>query len=62
MSIFGKLLKTTIDVVSLPVSVVIDVVTMGGAVTDKDGNTYTGDKVRDLINDVSEIKDECDKL
>lgn len=62
MSILGKILKTGIDAASLPFSIATDIVTMGGAITDKDGNTYTGDKIRELINDVDEIKDECNKL
>jgi 3-keto-L-gulonate-6-phosphate decarboxylase len=58
MSIFGKILKTAIDVVTLPVSVVADVVTLGGAIIER-GTTFTGDHGRALIEDV---KEECDKI
>ncbi len=61
MSIFGKLLKTVVDVATTPIAVVADVVTMGGAVNDK-RTTYTGDKLRQLGDDVSEIREELDDL
>lgn len=61
MSIFGKLLKTTLDVVTAPVAVLKDVATLGGAVEGK-STTYTGDKFRQLGKDVEEIRDELDDL
>ena len=35
MGLFGKLVATTINVATLPVAVVKDVVTLGGIATDK---------------------------
>lgn len=62
MSIFGKLLKTAFDVVTVPVDIVKDVATLGGAVNEKRGGTYTGDKLRRLGQDAEEVRDEIDKL
>ena len=61
MSIFGRLLKTAMDVATTPVAVVKDIVTMGGAVTGE-RETYTGKKVRQLGDDMDEIRDELDDL
>ncbi len=61
MSIFGKLLKTALDVATTPVALVKDIVTMGGAVTGEQ-ETYTGKKVRQLGDDVAEIREELDDL
>jgi hypothetical protein len=54
MSLFGKLLKTALDVATVPIAIVKDVATMGGAVNDH-GTTYTGDKLRQLQSDRDEI-------
>jgi hypothetical protein len=62
MSIVGKLLKTAFDVVTVPVDVIKDVATLGGAVNDKRGGTYTGDKLRRLGQDSEEIRNELDSL
>lgn len=61
MSIFGKLLKTTFDIATSPVAVVKDIVTLGGACTDR-RQTYTGEKLEQLSDDVSEIREELDDL
>jgi hypothetical protein len=61
MSIIGKLLKTTIDIVTLPVDVVKDVATIGGALTDEDV-PYTAQKFQKLSNDIKEVSNEADKL
>lgn len=61
MSIFGKLLKTTLDVVTSPVAVVKDIATMGGALTDQ-RKPYTAQKLDQLGDDIEEIRDELDDL
>lgn len=61
MGLFGKLLKTTIDIASLPVDVVKDTVTMGGALNDED-EPYTIQKLKRLGGDGEEIRDEADRL
>ena len=60
MSILGKLLKTTIDVATLPVSVAGDVLT----VFDKlDGEpTYTGRHLKAVGKDLGKIYEEAEKL
>jgi len=60
MGLFGKLLKTTIDIATTPFDIISDVATMGGAVNDTESKIAT--KVRKLKKDVKEMKDEVDKL
>lgn len=62
MSIFGSVLKTVFDVATLPVEVVKDYVTMGGVINDKRGGTYTGDKLRQLADDVKDVRDDLGEL
>jgi len=61
MGLFRKLLKTTIHVVTLPVDIVKDVATMGGALTDED-KPYTAQKFQRLGDDLEEVSDEVDDL
>jgi hypothetical protein len=61
MSIFGKLLKTTLDVATSPIAVVKDIATLGGAITDQ-SKPYTAQKIDQLGDDVEEIRDELDDL
>lgn len=61
MSIFGKILKTGLDVVTTPIDVVKDVATLGGTLTGEP-QTYTGKKLERLGDDLEEIRDEADKL
>ena len=52
MGLFGKLVRTAVNVATLPVAVVKDVVTLGGIATDNHGS-YTAEKLQ-------EIKDESE--
>jgi hypothetical protein len=61
MGLFGKLLKTTLDVITLPVDIVKDVATMGGVLTDKN-KPYTAQKFERLGDDLEEVRDEIDNL
>ena len=61
MGLFGKLLKTTLDVATSPVAVIKDIATMGGALTDQ-RKPYTAQKFDQLGDDVEEIRDELDDL
>jgi hypothetical protein len=45
MGFFSKILKGTIDVVTLPVAIVKDVATLGGALTDQ-YEPYTAKKLK----------------
>lgn len=47
MSIFGKLVRTAVNVVALPVEVVRDVVTLGGIATEQD-KPYTVQRLEQL--------------
>ena len=51
MNLFGKLVATAVNVATLPVAVVKDVVTLGGVSTDQ-RSPYTAQKLR-------QIKDEA---
>jgi hypothetical protein len=52
MSLFGKLVRTAVNVATLPVAVAKDVVTLGGASTDQ-REPYTVAKLK-------QIKDEAE--
>lgn len=61
MGLFGKLLKTTFDLVTLPVDIVKDVATMGGVLT-YENEPYTAKKFKRLGDDMEEVRDEVDDL
>jgi len=48
-----SLAKAAVAVVTVPVAVVADVVTLGGSVTDKD-QPYTADAVGDLVDNLKD--------
>jgi len=51
MGLFGKLVKTGVNVVTLPVAVAKDIVTLGGATTDQRSA---------IVQKLQQIKDEAD--
>ena len=51
---FGKLLQVASDVVTLPVSAAVDVVTLGGVLVDRD-EPYTVSKVKRLGKDAGKV-------
>lgn len=51
---FGKILSAAVDVVTLPVSVAVDAVTLGGALLDRD-EPYTVSKVKRLCKDAGKV-------
>jgi hypothetical protein len=53
---FGNLLKAAVGVVKLPVDVVADVVTMGGALNDKP-QPYTAEGLSDIIRNLEKAVD-----
>ena len=55
MGIFGTLFELTVDVVKLPVAVVADVVTLGGAATDR--GSYIAQNLEEIKEDLDEITD-----
>lgn len=61
MSILGSLLKTVIDTATLPVDVAKDVVTMGGAMTERQ-EPYTVSKLKKIDQDLGEVADDAEKL
>ncbi len=61
MSILGKVLKTVIDVATVPISIAADVVTLGGAITERD-KPYTVDHVKTVGEDLINICEDIEKL
>ena len=53
------ILKTLVDIATIPVAVAADIVTLGGVMTDRD-NTYTGDNLRAVANDLVNLYDKLD--
>lgn len=53
MGFLGKLVKGVIDVALVPVAVVQDIATMGGALTDK-SEPYTAKKLKDVVEDLED--------
>lgn len=58
MSIIGRLLKTTIDVATLPISITAD---LCGTLSDKD-TTYTGSHLKCIGKDLVNIYEDIEKL
>lgn len=57
MSLFGHLGAALFETVTLPLSVIADVATLGGTVIGRD-TTFTGDKTQRIIDDFEEALDE----
>ena len=53
MKLFGQLMRTAVNVVTLPVAVVKDVFTLGGVATEQ-GATYTAQKIQQIKDEASE--------
>ena len=51
--ILESVTKAVVNVATLPVSVAADVVTMGGALTDKD-KPYTAENISDLVKNLTD--------
>lgn len=51
---FDRLIRAAVDVATLPVSVAVDVVTLGGSLIDR-SEPYTVTKAKRLGNDAGEV-------
>jgi hypothetical protein len=60
MGLFGNLAKLAMDVIETPISVVKDVVTMGGALTDQT-KPYTAQSIEDIGKDWDKTKEDLGK-
>ena len=60
MSFLGKLASAAVGVVVSPVDIVKDVVTMGGALTDKD-EPYSVTRAKQIGNDLTDLPSEIKK-
>jgi len=61
MGLFKKLIKTGIRVATTPVAVVADAATLGGLNTGRN-ETYTGERLRKIGDDLKEVEREIDDL
>lgn len=52
----GKLFKAAIGVVTIPLDVVKDIVTIGGVVTEK-RSTYTQEKIEEIADNLDEASE-----
>ncbi len=52
-SILGSVTKAALGVVTLPLAVASDLVTMGGAMTDRD-EPYTATQISDIVKNVED--------
>jgi hypothetical protein len=59
MGLFGKLIQLGVQVVTAPVPIVKDVVTLGGALTDKD-EPYTATRIKEIGDKAEQIYDSLD--
>ena len=53
MKLFGQLVRTVVNVVTLPVAVAKDVFTLGGIATEKD-QPYTVEKLKQIKDEASD--------
>lgn len=53
MKIFGQLVRTAVNLVTLPVAIVKDIVTIGGVAMEQD-EPYTAQKLRQLKDEASD--------
>ena len=53
---FNSLLKAAIGIVTAPIDVIADVVTLGGSLTDKD-EPYTTAKISDVMRNLADASD-----
>ena len=53
MKLFGQLIRTVVNVVTLPVAVVADVVTLGGTMNEH-GKPYTAEALQKLKDEAEE--------
>ena len=62
MSLLKKLALTVLDTALVSVAVVKDVATLGGSITrHHSDNTYTGDAVRRIGDDIEEVREELEQ-
>lgn len=61
MGLLGKLIKTGINLIEVPIAIVKDTATMGGALTDQD-IPYTAQKAKEIGKTLEQVKKEVEKL
>lgn len=61
MSIFGSILKTVVAVATSPIDLAMDVVTLGGALTEQ-GETYILRKLQKIVDDIEDISEDIGDL
>lgn len=53
MKLFGQIVRTVVNVATLPVAITKDVVTLGGVITEQ-RKPYTAQKLDDIKDDAAE--------
>jgi hypothetical protein len=61
MGILGKIISITLNVVEIPVAIIKDAATMGGALTDED-KPYTAQKIEEIGDNYKRLKNQLDNL
>jgi hypothetical protein len=59
MSFLNKLVKTGLDIGTLPINLTADIITMGGVCTERK-EPYTKSALKNIAEDFEEMKDELD--
>jgi hypothetical protein len=54
MRLFGKIVKTVVNVAVLPIELAKDVVTLGGVSTKGEFQPYTADRLKKLMEDADD--------
>ena len=60
MGFFGNLVKTVVDVATIPLDVATDIVTLGGAINDSDSKI--ANKFGHLKNDIEDMTEDIRSL
>ena len=54
MSLFGKLVKTAVNLAAIPVDVAKDILTLGGVSTKGEFKPYTQERIDKLVEDADD--------
>lgn len=58
LNLLTGLVETAIKTVTLPVTIAADIITLGGVLSDKGGQTYTGDMMDSLNRSIEKMTDD----
>ena len=58
LNLLTGLVETAVKTVTLPVTIAADILTLGGELSDKRGQTYTGDMIDSLNRSIKKMTDD----